>query len=233
MSPRPFVAALLFILTLAMLVARAATRSPQGPVSGAAVRGDLAAVRDYLAAGGDPNTADGQRGSRPLAAASRGSHLAVMDALLAAGADPNVRDAAGNRWVPLMHAVHKHQPRAVRFLLDHRARPDGPPDLRMTPLMMAAATGQAETVQLLLDRGADPRRRSPDGATILTLAVSGGALTDIDEPLLGACDSETVRLLKTRVPDLGIDASWRGWLATWFARVNGCTEVLRLIRASQ
>ena len=78
-----------------------------------------------------------------------------------------------------------------------RARPDGPPELTFTPLMMAVASGQTQSVERLLERGADPRRTAPDGVTLLTLAVSGGALTDIDEPLLGACHTDTVKLLST------------------------------------
>ena len=234
MKPLTFFATVTLVLGFAFTVATATSRgrTQVGPLSLAAGRGDLALVTSILASGLSPNTPDGPRRSRPLATASRQSRLDVMTVLLTAGADPNLRDAGGNLWVPLMHAIHKHQPEAVRFLLEHGAQPDGPPELTFTPLMMAVASGQTESVSMLLDRGANPRRVAPDGVTLLTLAVSGGALTDIDEPLLGACHTETVKLLRTRVPDLGLDRSWRGQLATFFARLNGCRDVLRLVNVT-
>jgi ankyrin repeat protein len=117
----------------------------------------------------------------------------------------------------------------VKFLLELGARPDGPPNLTVTPLMMAVASGRADSAAMLLDRGADARRRAPDGATLLTLAVSGGAFTDIDEPLFGACHTDTVKLW-TRVPDLRIDGSLRGRVAMIVARLNGCQDVLTLVK---
>lgn len=204
----------------------------EGPVGRAARIGDLEALSALLAAGTDPNTPDGPRGVRPISTAARLGRIDAMTALLAAGADPNLRDAAGNRWVPLMHAVHKHRTASVRFLLEHGARPDGPAALRVTPLMMAAASGQTDVVALLLDRGANPRATLPGGGTLLDLAVSGGALTDIDEPLLGDCHPATVRLLVARAPDLRVSRSLRGRLSLFFARLNGCGEVLELVNTA-
>jgi ankyrin repeat protein len=231
MKPLTFAALVGLVLIFGITVAGATSRgrTQEGPLSQAAGRGDLTTVRSLLASGLNANTPDGPRHSRALSTAARSSRLEVMDALLAAGADPNLRDAGGNLWVPLMHAIHKHQTPAVILLLERGARPDGPPELTFTPLMMAVASGQTQSVERLLERGADPRRVAPGGVTILTLAVSGGALTDIDEPLLGTCHTETVKLLRTRVPDLGLDRTWRGRLATLFARLNGCQEVLALL----
>jgi uncharacterized protein len=217
------------IIALALFVSLAASAGPQGRVSSAALRGDLPAIREYLAGRGDPNLPDGPRGTRPLAAAARASQLDVMQALVEAGADVNLPDAAGNRWVPLIHAVHKHQPRAVRLLLARGALADGPTGLSLTPLMMAVASGQTEVARMLLDAGANPRKNAPDGASLLALAVSGGALTDIDEPLLGGCHPETVQLLLHRAPDLSLGSSIRGRLARLFARLNGCHAVLAIV----
>ena len=232
MKPRSLAALLALALMLVFGVAAVTSRvrTEQGPLSKAAAAGDVREVTSLLRSGLDPNTPDGPRQMRPLAVASRYSRLDVMATLIAAGADPNLADAAGNRWVPLMHAVHKHQAAAVKFLLEHGARPDGPVNLTVTPLMMAVASGQADPATMLLDRGADAQRRAPDGATLLTLAVSGGAFTDIDEPLFGACHTDTVKLLRTRVPDLRIDESLRGRVAMIFARLNGCQDVLTLVK---
>lgn len=223
--------ALVAVLLSFSFLARVARSSPEGPLSRAARTGDLPAVRDLLASGVDANTPDGPRQSRPLANAARLGQIDTMTALLAAGADPNLPDAAGNRWIPLMHALHKHRMASVRFLLDHGARADGPAHLKVTPLMMATATGQLDAVRLLLDRGANPRRPLPEGGSILDLAVSGGALTDVEEPLLGACHVETVRLLLQRAPDLRLSTSWRGRLSGLFARLNGCGAALDLVNA--
>lgn len=155
-----------------------------------------------------------------------------MNALLDAGADPNLRDLGGNHWNPLMHAVHKHQTAAVRLLLERGGKPDGADASRLTPLMMAIASGQTDVVRLLLDRGADPRRRTSDGASLLTVGVSGGALTDIDEPLLGNCHTDTVQLLRERAPDLTVDDSFRGRIALFFAWLNGCKEVRAIVNRS-
>jgi ankyrin repeat protein len=220
----------LTVLPLVLCVAVVSTKGQQGPISGAAADGDLGRLQTYLGSGGDPNVADGIRGSRPLAAAARYGNLPAMNALLAAGADPNSRDASGNRWVPLMHAIHKHRLEPVRLLLERGARADGPPELSVTPLMMAVGSGQTDVARLLLDRGADPGRRLPDGASLLTLALSGGALTDIDEPLLGQCHLETVKLLRDRAPDLKVEGeTWRGRWARFFAHRNGCDAAIALV----
>src|SRR5215467_3144400 len=94
-----------------------------------------------IASPADPNAPEPTRGLRPLSGAARTGALNLMTALIDAGADPNLRDAGGNYWVPLMHAVHKHQSAAVRLLLDRGALPDGPPPLSFTPLMMSVASG--------------------------------------------------------------------------------------------
>lgn len=207
---------------LGLLVARAIARDRPPPIASATQSGDPRSLEELLARGADLHAAPGPDGFRPLALAARAGALKLMAALLDAGADPNLRDASGNRWVPLMHAVHKHQTGSVRLLLQRGALADGPPQLRLTPLMMAVASGQTDVARLLLDRGANPRRPAPDGASLLTIAVSGGALTDIDEPLLGGCHPETVRLVQERAPDLVIDRSLRGRVARFFAWLNGC-----------
>jgi ankyrin repeat protein len=219
------------VLTLVALAgstacALSASRTALGQ---AVLDGDATAVRAYLARGGDPNRADGVRGMRLLSLAARASNVPAMEALVAAGADPNLRDEAGNRWVPLMHAIHKHRVEPVQFLLQHGAQADGPDGLPMTPLMMAVAAGETQSVRLLLDHGASAQRRLPDGSSIMTLALSGGALTDIDEPILGECHFETVRLLKERAPDARAETgTLRGRVARLFARLNGCGEAIAI-----
>jgi len=222
-------AAILAAMLLGLSVGAYTQSAAAGPLSAAAAAGDVPSVRSILQAGTDPNTPDGPRQSRPLSQAARSAAVETMAVLVASGADPNLPDRGGNRWVPLMHAVHKRQLPSVAFLLTHGARPDGPQGLSYTPLMMAVASGQADVARLLLARGADVRHRLADGSTIVALAVSGGAFTDLDEPLLGRCHLETVRLVVESAPDLGLGRSPRAALARFFAGLNGCQQALALV----
>lgn len=156
-----------------------------------------------------------------------------MDAiqlLLDAGADINRPDQAGNQWTPLQHAIHKRETAAVRLLLDRSADPKRrAPRGSLTPLLMAAADRDPTVVKLLLAHGADPRVANDHGDTPLTRAVSGGALSDIDRPLLGGCHPKTVRALLDHDPTLRISHDFAGRLAVWWSRVHGCEEIIKLI----
>jgi ankyrin repeat protein len=162
----------------------------------------------------------------PLASAARVGATTEIAALVAAGHDVNGVDPAGNHWTPLLHAIHKGQFRAVDALIAagadvNRAAPGG-----FTPLLMAVGNGRADIVRRLLAAGADPGR---DGPELLATAVSGGALTDIDNPLLGRCNTEVVQTLLHRAPDLRLEPNLRSRLALSFARLNDCADVLRLV----
>ncbi len=171
----------------------------------------------------------------PLARAARAGDAAAIRSMAAAGQDVNARDPGGNHWTPLLHAIHKGQRGAIDALLAaganvHGAVPgqrvgvDAAADL--SPLMMAVGNGQADIVRRLLAAGADPRA---DGPAIFAVAVSGGALTDIENPLLGRCNADVVRALLERDPTLRLPRNGRGHLAMLFARLNNCDEVTQLL----
>jgi len=158
----------------------------------------------------------------PLAGPAREGDLVTLHRLIAAGANPNMADRGGNHWTPLLHAIHKSQPVAVDFLL--RAGAD--PKLAVNglqPLLMAVGTGNAPIVRRLLEAGADPR--SDD--TIFLTAVSGGALSDLDNPLLGRCNTEVVKALLARAPDLRLRPGPRARIALAFAWLNHCGDELQ------
>lgn len=161
-----------------------------------------------------------------LARAARDGNSATIAAMIAGGHDPNAPDPGGNHWTPLLHAIHKGQRSAIDALLaggaDVHKRSGG-----LSPLMMAVGNGQADLVRRLLAAGADTRA---DGPGILATAVSGGALTDIENPLLGTCNADVVRALLERDPTLRLPRNPRGHLSLWFARFNNCAEVLRLVQ---
>jgi ankyrin repeat protein len=220
---------LLVGMGIGMLATDACGNDPTLPLALVAARNAVATVRQLLAEGHLPDQLD-RSGLTALMWAARNGAADAMTALLDAGADPNVRDGR-NGWTPVMHAIHKQQLAAVRLLLERGADPN----IRttaLTPLMMAAAERNPAFVQLLLEYGADARARGNGGATALSQAVSGGALSDIDRPLLGGCRTETVRVLKTHDPTVDVPDTIAGWDALWWAKFHGCREVLDMVAPS-
>jgi ankyrin repeat protein len=168
----------------------------------------------------------------PLARAARIGDARAIAALAAAGHDVNAVDQGGNRWTPLLHAIHKGQRGAIDALLAAGADVHRPAGGRrssghLTPLLMAVGNGQADIVRRLLAAGADPRT---DGPGVFPAAVAGGALTDIENPLLGQCNAEVVRALLERDPTLRLPRNARGHLALLFATLNHCDEVVRMAK---
>src|SRR5207248_27111 len=149
---------------------------------------------------------------------------ATLQRLVAAGADPNVQDPAGNHWTPLLHAIHKEQLPSVDTLIRLGADPKRGVN-GQTPLLMAVGTGNVAIVRRLIDAGADPTVDD----RIMLAAVSGGALSDLDNPLLGRCNTDGVKALRQRAPDLGLPPGARGRMAILFARFNHCGDVIRMV----
>ncbi len=212
----------------ALLAASACGHGPTLPLALVAARNAVATVRQLLADGYAPDEPDG--GLTALMWAARAGALDAMTALIDGGADLNARDER-NGWTPLLHAVHKQQSPAVRLLLERGADPNAR-TAALTPLLMAAADSDPTIVALLLDHGADPSARGYGGATALSQAVSGGALSDIDRPLLGGCRTQTVRALLDRDPTLTVPETIAGRHALWWAKFHGCQEVLDMVTPS-
>jgi ankyrin repeat protein len=211
---------------VSLITAPACGAEPTLPLAIVAARNAADLVRTLLLQRHSPNERD-ERGLTPLMWAARSGAVDAMSTLLDGGADPNVRDVA-NGWTPLFHAIHKGQAGAARLLLERGVNPNTPARL-LTPLAMAAADRDPAIVQLLLAHGADPNARGIGGSTALTVAVSGGALTDLDRPLFGGCHPATVRALLTHDPTLRLPDTIAGREALWWARFHGCAEVLKLV----
>jgi len=214
---------------MGLVAADACSAGPPVLLALVAARNAAATVRQLIEAGHDVDGRDA-RGATPLMAAARTGAVEAMIALLDAGADPDARDGF-NHWTPLLHAIHKRQAGAVGLLLERGADPNARTE-SLPPLIMAAADRDATIVRLLLAHGADARARGAGGATALSQAVSGGALSDIDLPLLGGCHPETVRALKEHDPGLDLPDTVAGWNALWWAKFHGCREVIDLVRRS-
>ena len=211
-----------------LIGAHACGGAPLLPLAVAAARNAADAVRALLERGAAADERD-DRGVTALMWAARSGAVDAIAVLLDAGADPNARDAH-HHWTPLLHALHRQQPAAVRLLLERGADPGMATPAGVTPLMMAADDPEPSNVEQLLASGADPRVLGPGGRTALTQAVSGGAFTDFtDRPLLGACRPSTVRALLAHDPALRLPDTFAGRQALWWARLNGCEEVVRLV----
>ena len=211
---------------MSLITASACGAEPTLPLAIVAARNAADLVRTLLLQKHNPNGRDAH-GLTPLMWAARAGAVDAMKTLLDGGADPGARDVT-NGWTPLFHAIHKGQAGAVRLLLDRGVSPNTPARM-LRPLARAAADRDPAIVQLLLAHGADAHARGIGGSTALSVAVSGGALTDLDRPLFGGCHPATVRALLTHDPTLRLPDTIAGREALWWARFHGCAEVLRLV----
>jgi len=168
----------------------------------------------------------------PLIEAARTGSLDTLKRLLDSGADVNVPAPTGDGWdaTPLQHAILARQPGAVRLLLDRGADPNraaGPK--APAPLLLAAGDPDPTFVNLLLAHGADPAIEDERGVTPLARAVSAGTIHGPDRPMFGGCRVETVRALLAHDPALRLKRNDAGKNAIWWARLQMCSDVLRLI----
>jgi len=222
---------LLLGLGAALIAAGACARRPETPLTQAAARNDVVALRQLLA---DGHTADeGGDSWTALIWASRSGSIDAIRLLLDSGADINRPGSTEDNWdaTPLQHAILQRQPAAVRLLLDRGAdlnRGAGP-GRSLTPLLLAAGDTDPSILKLLLAHGADATAEDENGATPLSRAVSAGTLNGPDRPMFGGCRVETVRALIAHNPELRLkrNSAWND--AVWWARFQRCENVLRLI----
>ena len=211
---------------ISLIAASACGAEPTLPLAIVAARNATDLVRTLLLQKHDANERD-EHGLTPLMWAARAGAVDAMQILLDGGADPNARDVM-NGWTALFHAIHKGQAGAVRLLLERGVDPNRPARM-LTPLAMAAADRDPTIVELLLAHGADANARGIGGSTALSVAVSGGALTDLDRPLFGGCHPATVRVLLEHDPTLRLPDTIAGREALWWARFHGCADVLKMV----
>jgi ankyrin repeat protein len=175
---------------------------------------------------------DKQPADSPLIQAARTGSLDTVKRLLDSGADVNLPGPTGDDWdaTPLQHAILARQPGAVRLLLDRGADPNrvgGPKS--PAPLLLAAGDTDPTFVNLLLAHGADPGVEGANGVTPLSSAVSAGPIKGPDRPMFGGCRVATVRALLAHDPALRLKRNSAGKDAIWWARLQMCGDVLRLV----
>lgn len=136
------------ILRYLMPCALAAALHAQTPLQDAASRDDLAAVKQLLKDGANPNAVT-------LSLACINGDPDLIGVLLKAGADANAPLTDGT--TPLMAAASSGSVAAVRVLLQAGAAIDAKESHGQTALMFAAARNRAEVIRFLIARGADSK----------------------------------------------------------------------------
>jgi hypothetical protein len=195
---------------------------PGSRLSRAVDGGNISQIQELLAVG-----ASGAEINDALVWAARIGNTAAIPPLANAGA--NVDGTSGvNGWTVLMHAIHKGQDESVKALLGAGADPNRLGDPGGTPLTMAAGYGYSGIVKTLLDQGADPAAEGALGLTALDFAVTG--VSDIDRWTVGHCQTDTVRVLLEKAPELTAqDTIWRRIAG----RFGSCPEVQKMLNETR
>ncbi|MEW6532662.1 MAG: ankyrin repeat domain-containing protein [Thermodesulfobacteriota bacterium] len=144
--------------------------SAEGPLMGAAARGDLAQVKDMLAKGADVNSTD-QDGRTALMLAALGGRPEVAKLLIEKGADVNARMKGGS--TVLMAAAMVGNAEVVRLLVEKGADVTAGDETGITVLMASFLAGHPEVMTMLVQRGLAPKDQSGDSQRAPTGASQG------------------------------------------------------------
>lgn len=158
-------------LALSILLAAAGSISaaddPGEALRRAASAGDVAKVKELLAAGVDVNAANSYGGTALAFAADKGQ-AAVVDVLLEHGADVNAKDRFYGS-TPLEWAMSHGRAEIVKALLDKGAQGEG------EALTAAAAGGQTAIVKVILERG----KLGPEALSDALAAAASGQQAEV------------------------------------------------------
>lgn len=144
---------------------------------------NVAAVKELLASGFDPNTRSPNQ-QTGLIQATRDGAWQVFDALLAA---PKINVNTANQYneTPLMYVALIGDLPRVKALITKGAQVNKE---GWTPLHYAAVKARADVAQVLLERGALPNELTPEGDTALILAVRADNVETVQVLINGGAD---------------------------------------------
>lgn len=143
--------------------------------------GDIRRATAWLEEGLDPNFEGYLIGTGLMIGAWEGN-IPLMELFYLRGADIHHANRFGE--TALMLAAWKNRKEAVRWLLDHGARPNRG-EREWTALHYATFAGHAELVDMLLEAGADINARSTNGSSVVMMAAREGH-ADLAKRLLDA-----------------------------------------------
>jgi uncharacterized protein len=187
----------------------------------AAGRGDLAAVRSFLAERASVTARD-SRGRTALLAATHGNHVEIARVLIAAGADVNAKDDIQDS--PFLYAGAEGRGEILKLTLAAGADLKSTNRYGGTALIPAAHHGHVEAVKALLDTAIDKDHVNRLGWTALLEAVILGDG--------GPTHTEIVRLLVAAGANVAI-ADRDGATALMHARRRGYGAMTRILEAAR
>ncbi len=189
----------------------------------AALRGDVASIESFLAAGADVN-AKTSKGRTPLHWAAAKGQVEAIHALVKAGAAIEGGDEEGA--TPLIVAARQGHVTAVEALVNLSAAVNATSSGGVTPLHDAAVWGHAEVVKVLLRSSADISTKDEDNRTALHFAVT-------NDKVAANRQVATARVLLAS-PGIEVNArNAKGLTALHLAAFGGGADIIKtLLKAS-
>jgi ankyrin repeat protein len=222
--------------------------SPAARFIAAAADGNLAYVKESVAANATLVQARDWDELTALIPAASAGHLEICQFLLEQGADVHAADKDG--ITALMEASIMGHEAIVKLLLEKDATVDAAANSEVTALWLAASEGQAAIVKLLLEKGAAATNTRSDGITALMTAAMGGHTAVVQlllehgadvtaadpegsTPLMNAAENGTVAVLELLTAAASNDPAYvntmskAGFNALIIAAAHGHVEAVR------